>query len=555
MAPDGGPKDETPPNIIGVYPEPNATNVTTDVIRFYFSKHVDQRSFEQALFISPIIDDIEIRWRGRQVELRIHEPLRENTTYSITIGTDVRDLREGNRLSESFTLAFSTGDEIDRGQISGQVFYEKPEGVLILAYELRDSVMADTLNPAEHEPDYITQTGEHGHFRLPYLRFGKYRIIAIRDEFQNRLYDRDVDPFGVYVDDIEISEDEPIYQGVTIRMHKPDFSRPFVSRVTAVHNGKIVVRFSKAIDPQSLAFSSFRLIHNETQDTLGLISFSVRKAHPSEVYLYTEPQREGEYTLIVDPSVRDLYGNTLLTDERKDIVTASLEDPQEKVVVEYVDPQDGQRNVRPDMPVTLQFSAPVRSDLTEQAIWLVDTNDVVVSGEFLWEDDATVMFKPSQLFQSEMPYTIVVQLDALPAKNDLRYQDSLFTSTFVTINHGTLGTVEGQLLTQKSIGYTIQLERLTRTDHPEIYTHTRHGGGMFSIPHIPEGQYRLWAFEDHELKGNYNYGQVFPFEGSAPFVVFPDTVRVRARWTVDGIILDMRRSDDFEPPEAARMPH
>lgn len=544
VPPEGGPKDLEPPQIIGVYPEPNSTNVETDVIRFQFSKYVDRNSFQQALFISPIIDDIETIWRGRSVELRLLEPLRENTTYSITLGTDLRDTREGTRLSDAFTLAFSTGDEIDRGQITGRVFYDDPVGVLIFAYQLYDSLTADTLNPADDKPDYITQTGKDGGFRLPYLRLGTYRLLALRDEFQSRLYDRDVDPYGVYVTDVTITEEIPSYEDVTIRMHKPDFSRPFISRITPVHHSKISVRFSKPIDSASVSLRSFRIEHVETGDSLEIYGSSIRKENPAEIYLFTAMQMEGSYTLSVDSTVTDLHGNYMMADGLAEMFEAKIDEPDKPVTIEYGSPQPGAMNVRPDAPIILQFSYPVKSEATENAILVKDTNDVIMTGEYQWDDEATVTFFPSRLMESKMTHNIVVELDSLPAKHGLSYEDSLFTGQFTVLDRDMLGTIEGELITQQDTTFTVSVDRIGDTGQGERYLLTQKGGGPFSLSNIPEGQYTIWVFRDTEGDGEYFYGEVFPFDGSDPFITYPDTVRVRARWTVDGIILDMSKYDD-----------
>jgi len=553
VAPDGGPEDLTPPNIIGVYPEPNSTNVDTEVVRFEFSKHIDRRSFDQALFISPIIDNIETEWRGRRVELKIHESLRENTTYSITIGTDLRDTREGTRLSEAFTLAFSTGDEIDQGQITGRVFHEDPVGALIFAYELTDSVMADTLDPSEQSPDYITQTGERGQFRLPYLRFGTYRVVAIHDEFQNRLYDRDVDPYGVYIKDLTVTEESPVVDDVTIRMHKPDYTRPYISRVTAAHKNKIVIRFSKRINPETLSTGSFQIVHNDTGDSLGIETYALRRSDQSEVYLFTTRQDEGEYTLTVDSTITDIFGNKIREDDLNEVFEGNPEEAEEPVIVEYVRPSNNERNIMPDASMSLQFSFPVKSEQAERAIWVVDTNEVALGGDFIWEDETYVRFKPAQLLQSSMPYTIVVELDSLPPKHSLQYEDSLYVSNFVSINRDQLGTLEGEIITQHDDPVTVRVNRVGQTED-DRFRITRRGGGDFSVRHLPEGEYTLWAFRDPDEDGQYDYGEVFPFRGSDPFITHQDTVRVRARWTIDGILLDMRKYDDAEPAEAADLP-
>jgi hypothetical protein len=52
---------------------------------------------------------------------------------------------------------------------------------------------------------------------------------------------------------------------------------------------------------------------------------------------------------------------------------------------------------------------------------------------------------------------------------------------------------------------------------------------------LPEGRYGIQAFEDLDGNGKYRSGLPYPFLPSARFAVYPDTVKVRARWSVEGV--------------------
>jgi hypothetical protein len=547
-SPEGGPKDLSPPEIIGVYPEPNATNVRTDVIRFRFNKYIDRNTFQQALFMSPVISGIEYVWKGRDVELRIGDSLRTNTTYSLTVGTDVRDTRERTRMSQSFTLAFSTGPVIDIGQISGKVYDKDPAGIYVFSYTLGDSASADTLDPAFTEPDYITQTGDDGEFILPYLAFGTYRILAIRDQFRNRLYDKLNDAVGVYRNDITLTEGVPAYDGVTLRVHKPDHTEPFLSRVSADHMNRITVRFSKAIDPATVDVSSFSVVDSVRGQHLDIKSVSVRKQVTSEVFLYSADQDSVEYTLTVAENVMDMFGNTIRPDSRMTVFTGSAEPLQGQISIDYIYPSNRTQGVRPDETISLQFSSPVLSENPERFIWVVDTNDVVVKGKYWWSDETSVLIRPDDLLESLMTYYIKVTMDSLP-HNGFGYEDSVFVSRFTTLDRGLLGGIEGSIFSDDESFFTIVAEQAVSSREPELHTVTVPGPGSYLLERIPQGIYQIWGFRDEEKKGIYDYGSVYPFIGSASFGVYPDTVRVRARWNVDGINLDLRIRDSAGRPE------
>ncbi len=118
-------------------------NYKEDFIEFEFSEYVDKRSFKDALFISPSIDEqLEINWSGKSVKIVFPNGLKENLTYVVTIGTDVVDVNNKNRMASSYSFSFATGDKIDKRTISGKVYGKDIEGTLIFGYKFSD----DTTN-------------------------------------------------------------------------------------------------------------------------------------------------------------------------------------------------------------------------------------------------------------------------------------------------------------------------------------------------------------------------------------------------------------------------
>ena len=115
LPPGGGEVDSIPPEIISSYPENGTTNFNNDYIEFEFSEYVDKRSFKDALFISPAIDEqLEISWSGTSVEIGFPNGLKDSLTYVVTIGTDVVDVNNKNRMLNSYSFSFATGDKIDK---------------------------------------------------------------------------------------------------------------------------------------------------------------------------------------------------------------------------------------------------------------------------------------------------------------------------------------------------------------------------------------------------------------------------------------------------------
>ena len=232
VQPGGGPVDTIPPAVIRTVPDTNATHASVSAIELEFSEYVDRRSVEESIFISPYLGKLEFDWGTTDVTVRFPDTLRRNTTYVVSVGTDVIDIRARNRMAQGFTLAFTTGDSLDEGSLRGRVFDEHPEGVMVFAYDLA-GIDPDTLNPAHVRPDYIMQTGIDGKFRFRHVALSTYRLVAVRDEYKNLVYDREVDEFGVGQGDVTLTKERPGMDGLQFRLAKEDTTRPFLTSVTA----------------------------------------------------------------------------------------------------------------------------------------------------------------------------------------------------------------------------------------------------------------------------------------------------------------------------------
>ena len=193
VAPSGGPEDTTPPALDASEPAAGAVLVRADRLVLTFSEGVDEATVGRALSVAPgWAVPPEVRARGRRVEVLFPDSLRANTTYVVTLDTNLRDLR-GVALRQPITLAFATGPTLDRGRIAGRVLDPQTgraaPGLDVFAYVLPDSVAtmdstahADALpDPTTTAPDYRTQTGPDGAFVLDYLRPGPFFVVAVAD--------------------------------------------------------------------------------------------------------------------------------------------------------------------------------------------------------------------------------------------------------------------------------------------------------------------------------------------------------------------------------------
>lgn len=542
--PSGGPPDMTPPAILRTAPDTNAVHVSTQSISLEFSKYVVQRSLEESIFISPYVGDLEFDWSGREVTIRFSEPLKKATTYVINIGTDVKDLREQNRMAAGFTLAFSTGDSIDKGFISGRVFDEKPEGVMIFAYNL-DSIRPDTLDPGKVKPDYIMQTGKEGGFVLSNIALAHYRMFAIRDEYRNLLYDKQIDQFGVTNHDITLSTATPRATNVWFRLSREDTTRPFLSAARALDRDHIAVRFSEAIDSLTFATATFAV-----SDTLGthvivIAGRSLSRATPGAVGLVTATPMDS--TVLYRLNVRGVFdraGNVIDSLHASSVFPGLSQPDTVKPTFIVRGVADSMRGVPVDQTIDFDFSEPVLARPMVGAIALLDSGRSPVPVDIRSYESAGLTLVPRSPFLSKAWYTLVVAMDSIRDFSGNGYRDSTYRLHFQSIDLRTTGVIGGMVIddagandggavfvTATSIDLTPPRQRSIRLKVP----------GKFEIARLVEGRYVIGGYRDTDSSGTYTYGLPYPFVPSERFAVYPDTVKVRARWGVEGIELRFKK--------------
>jgi hypothetical protein len=517
--------------------------VFPDHIELEFSEYVDRRSLQDAVFLSPPVGDLTFEWSGREVSITFGEELRRGITYVVTAGTDIVDLRAGNRMASGFTLAFSTGDSIDRGSVAGRVVDDRPEGVMILAYALRN-VRPDTLDPSRLRPDYVTQTGTDGRFTLSNLAFGPYRVFAIQDEYRDLLYAPEVDRYGVAPSDLELSPATPVHTDLLFRLTKADTTRPFLTAATPLDRHALEVRLSEPVDSVEFSGSSMTVV-----DTLSGIStvpevlWLDRKDRTRAGLVFRDPFEPGRTFSVAAQGIRDDAGNSLGKEGTKLLfVTPETPDTMAPSVT-FDGVRDSAQGVMRDAGLTLALSEPVQHTSFVNGVSLRDSSQRPVPFRVFWWNNRDAVIRPVHEYLPAAWYTLSVRMDSVSDLHGNRGADSTAVFHFRTIDLRTTGGVEGLVTAAPAVPLEgrviITARRLEPADRLSAKTFTD-GAHPFALKGLPEGRYTFDAFLDADTTGAYRAGTPFPYVPAARFAVSPDTVRVRARWTVGDVRIPFR---------------
>lgn len=189
VTPTGGPKDEQHPLIVKSVPPNHTINFDEEQVNITFDEFIQLKELSQNLIISPPVDEKPmIRVKGKTLNIKFLEDLKDSTTYNIYFGNSLQDYNEGNPI-ENFQYVLSTGDFIDSLSVEGIILNSfnllPEEDVFVMLYnEYEDSI------PLKRIPDFITKTNEDGYFRINNIRHNNYKLFCLRDANRNYLFDK-----------------------------------------------------------------------------------------------------------------------------------------------------------------------------------------------------------------------------------------------------------------------------------------------------------------------------------------------------------------------------
>lgn len=223
--PSGGPEDTQPPRVVVAYPESAAVKVPRgDSLALCFSEPVDRHAVEAAFVLSPSTEYRERLWRGDTWILRLREPLREGTTYAGLLGTGARD-RHGIPLKKAWSWAFSTGDSIDDGLVSGKVVGQRFPGKSAAVYAWPwDPSLPDTTREGQPpDPLRVGQADPQGSYELAYLPRGRsLRICALYDRGADGSFDPGDDRWACLDQPLTVPDTGRVVTGVDLFLAASD---------------------------------------------------------------------------------------------------------------------------------------------------------------------------------------------------------------------------------------------------------------------------------------------------------------------------------------------
>ena len=189
--PEGGPKDELPPEIITQQPHAGALNYTDGVAWVVFDEYIQGNSLRGNISSSPPLENIEFEIKGKKLSLNWDpDELIEETTYRISLGDQIGDLNENNRV-QNLEFVWSTGSSIDSMQINGHV-NQKGEGT----FEGLSIWLLPNRSDSIHNPMFSAAPNKEGYFTLKYLPADTFDLFVFQDLNFDKVWNDENESFG-----------------------------------------------------------------------------------------------------------------------------------------------------------------------------------------------------------------------------------------------------------------------------------------------------------------------------------------------------------------------
>jgi len=533
LPPGGGELDKIPPEVVEIYPLDGTINYDDNYFEIEFSEYVDRRSLKDALFISPNIEGRLIyEWTGTSISVEFVEGLKEDVTYTITVGTDLVDRNNKNRMASSFTFSFSTGSTIDRRTISGRVYSDDQEGVLIYTYKMDEDV--DTL--LKRKPDYVSQTGNDGSFKLYGLGESNYRLFAIKDEYRDLIYDLNLDLIGLPNQDISLQGSDTSFTGIYFRLFKADTTAPRLLKGIMTDERHILATFTEKIDDDLLTSDNFYVIDSTTNKQSAITFVFSKQGKFDEIVLVPEIKLESENDVfliakILKDTVDNKYANDfvqLTVSDRPDTIPANVtaSEPENYSTVDFIDPK-----------IKFYFNDGFRKEDIQRNITFTDTLYKGVPFKISYNDDATMVVSPLKNLITEKDYIIKLDLNAFVDAAGNK-QDSIYEFKFNTISGLDFTGVNGKLLNVHFHKNPVLV--LENIDNEKLKYQKNVSEEDFTFERVEAGKYLLWCYFDEDSNYQYSYGWPDPIKFSERFSVYSDTLKLKPRWVITDVLFEFK---------------
>jgi uncharacterized protein (DUF2141 family) len=503
--PTGGPKDSLPPVLLGEAPANLTRNFKAKEIVLEFDEFIKLNNQFKEFSISPDMEkQPEYKVKKKNLHIILPDSLEKNTTYTINFGKGLVDYNEGNPI-ENYTYVFATGPELDSLTISGsvinaytQVFDEKEDkDVKVLLIPTRqDSIFG------KKKANIFTTVDTSGNFVFRNLREDSYRIYALKEQNNDRIYNSPDELLGFLPDSIVLNQN---ISGIKIAYSKgkPTQHRTIEKKIEK--DGTILLTFNQQLDDPQL-----KVITPEDLDKTKITLFT-RNNDSAYVYLKTMEFDSIKFELN-DTAVLDTI-----------LIRRGKNDKYEKELIPDLNINNKVDKIK---HITLTSKTPILS-VDKNKIQILE--DTISRRNFQLQQDTVNknIYHIRYNWKAKQNYELTIQEGAIISSFDHSNKEVKRTFTLDdSDNYGDIiFTINGL---EKDINYVIQLIDDTKKT---IYD-SRSLVNQNTVSYIkyPGAKYSLRIFKDINGNGRWDGADYATKTQAEPIWYLDKTFTIRANW-------------------------
>jgi hypothetical protein len=496
VAPDGGPEDKTPPDIVSVEPTPGTGYTDLRLITVGWSERLEQSS--ASVFVYPPIEH-RLEVSGSTMRIELQSPPGPGPLV-VHIPREISD-RRGNQFGYSRDLVYTSSDTLPSGRIevamSRQGGGNLSQSTLVELYRGSSLVRRTT-------PDSSSSAV------VDWLEPGEYRLLCYEDPDRSYLWNPEAE--AGYDTSVALASGDTLMIDVILTV--VDTVGPILTEISPMDSYHLRLVFN-----EDVSYDSFGTGDVSITDSLGepvpISGFwlSGGISAPS-VILETHLIPSSGMTVRLS-GVDDLMGNPSRPDSLEFFGVDSM--PADTFRVRSFFPGPGSDNAHPGGPFLISFSYWVHPDSLSRKLVLQRVADsTTVEGTIRAVDGRSFEYYPEHQLIGEQQYRFVLE----PGLGTL-WGDTLslpFSWSFSTLWGDEPGSISGRITGYAGSPVLLQMRR-TGGDAESRVTYVSVGPGEYEVDDVPAGRYTIAAFVDSDGGGTWN--------GMEPYGTFPGVVLVQ----------------------------
>ena len=527
--PSGGPKDITPPLLVYAEPPSGTLQYKGEQIRIEFSEYMDESSIEKGIRVFPNVEgEILINTRGTNLTVDFPDNLEEDQTYVINLSRNIKD-EHGIEMAEAIFLAYSTGDQIDDGAISGVVWGEGPMSVHLWRIIQQDSLE----NIFQTRPNYFTDVSNKREYNFQFLPAGNYLLLALDRSAAGLPLDTRRMQYGLFWQKIIALHQDQSITGVNVITKKEQPQLRLKRGEWIADNwGRIV--FNRSLNDLQDNYSV--ILGYDDGTTESPISFH-DPVNPNSLILIRSDKSPISNKIKI--KVKNIFINDIVF---LDSASVSVAVPQgDKNYIELAEPKKTVTITptanKDSVYLKLKFSEPIPQWGLEYKLYKNDT--ISVSEKIVHINPMWVNIIPRNNWEPRINYTLKIYASDTLTNIGKTLQDSVITVNIKTTDYQGYGglyiPISGQIDSLlKSVLHSI--ENPEQKNLSFVNSH-----GRLEFNQIREGRYTITLFSDRNNDHMYTTGIAKPLTPAEWFYVMPDTIEIRANWDIEMPSLNIQK--------------